>query len=232
MGKRRFFLLSCALSILHLFPQETYTLEDGLNRKLYVKLYPLYSVMNRHSLSVEYFYKKGRSVEFQPVVLLKNEGLHGEFQKNISNVIFLRQGVEFFIGLNHVKLKAKKSITNGVYFSYKYVHINNGNYSYFPDPGYDPLAHYSYRFSQTRNQVNCHYRRSSLKATKRFFVEFYYMAGLCIGYSRNTVFYLSGMGNSTSYPMTQMTMKGLSLVNGSYVYPEIKIGFCPRLLIN
>lgn len=233
MSRRSSLLYVLLFSSFFSFSQEdAYTLEDGLNKKLYLKIYPLYSIMNRYSAGVEYFYKKNRSIEIQSVLLFKHQGLHDKFQKSISNVIFLRKGIEVFVGVNFLKLKKKRSVLNGVCFSYKYTHISNDRYWYSPEPLYSPYSSYSYLFSQTRNQFSLYYKRSVSKVGRRFSFDLYAMGGFCLGYSRNTVFYFRDLGYGAYYPMQQMDMKGLSNCNGAYAYPEIKLGFCPRFRLN
>ena len=208
-----------------------YTSDNDLNKKFFFKIYPLYSIINRHSVGFEYFYKTTRSIEFQPVFLFKSPNLNGEFQKNISNVIFLRKGIELFVGINFLKPKTSRVVLNGIYFSYKYVHISNERYSYYPDRSYSFVA-YGYRFSQTRNQFSINYRRSVIRTMKRASFELYAMIGLSAGYSRNTVFYFSDLSGASHYPLKQMSMEGLSYCNGAYAYPEIKLGFYPRFRLN
>lgn len=230
MSRRSSLLYVLLFSSFFSFSQEdAYTLEDGLNKKFYLKVYPLYCLMNRYSAGLEYFYKKNLSVELQPVLLFKNQNFHESIQPSISNIIFAREGIEVFAGINFLSTKLRYS--QGIYFSYKYAHIDNNIYWYYPDPGSYNNRYY-YRFSQTRNQIGVYYRASFIKNVRRFSFEFYAMAGVRVGESKTTVFYYSNLAGYISYPMTQMNMSGLYNCNGAYAYPEVKFGFYPCIKLN
>lgn len=196
---------------------------------MYLKLYPLLSVVNRHSVSVEFQHGKNRLIDLQAKVMFKSDFLRGRLQF-IPNVAFLNDGAELLVGFNKIKHRDRKpSFVRGFYFSYRYQHISNGYY--YPDVSGGSGQYFGYHFSQTKNMIGFQYKLALADLKSRFSLDSYLLVGFYTGVSRTLVFYLDPSHGMPTNNGGIMNPEKLAMPNGFFVLPHITLGFCPRIKV-
>lgn len=219
--------------VLSFFAQhKTFTVSDSLNKKHYLKIYPLLSLLNRYSAALEIKTKKNILLDFQVKVFFKSDRLKQRFQF-VPNVAFMNDGAEMLVGLNFINTRLSEpsgSVTNGVYLSYRYQHISNENFYPAIFSGDGTYAYYD--FSQTKNMLGIHYKISFAKLQKRFSFDSYLMAGFYTGWARTLVFYADYRQGEKKYVGSTINPEGMFKPNGLFVQPHLTIGVCPRFKLN